>query len=79
MEIIKNKQNIQVLGPKKFLKIKERPVKNRRRPAGLKSWTGLDRTGPDRTGRSGSKSALDRFGLKEYNTKSFQKSVAIHD
>jgi hypothetical protein len=74
MEIIKNKQNIQVLGPKKFLKIKERPVKNRRRPAGLKSWTG-----PDRTGRSGSKSALDRFGLKEYNTKSFQKSVAIDD
>jgi hypothetical protein len=29
MEIVKNKQNMQALGPKKFLKIKKRPVKNR--------------------------------------------------
>ena len=59
MEIVKNKQNRQVLGPTKFLKIKKIPVKTGEdRPVWKvgPGWTGPDRTGPtgpDRTDRSG--------------------------
>jgi hypothetical protein len=39
MEILESDQNKQVLVPKNFKKT----VKNRWKPAGLKSWTGPDR------------------------------------
>ena len=59
MEIVKNKQNMQVLGPTKFLKIKKILVKTGKdRPV----WkVGQDRTGPAGpvpVCRSGSKSDI---------------------
>jgi hypothetical protein len=45
MEIVKNKQNMQVLGPKKFLKIKKKTGK---KPVKTGRSEKLDRVGPDR-------------------------------